>query len=213
MSEASTALAEQFDDMPQQKEASTLGMWTFLATEVLFFGGMFLGYLVYRHTYPQAFALASKHTIVLYGTVNTAILLTSSLTMALAVRAAQRNEKAMLVRYLLLTVFFGCCFLGVKGLEYHEDLGEQLWPGPNFREGLPPQAQIFWFLYWAMTGLHALHVTVGVVLLSVLARMASRHRFSNDYYTPVEIGGLYWHFVDIVWIYLYPLLYLINRFS
>jgi cytochrome c oxidase subunit 3 len=213
MSEASTALAEQFDDMPQQKEASTLGMWTFLATEVLFFGGMFLGYVVYRHTYPQAFALASKHTIVLYGTVNTAILLTSSLTMALAVRAAQRNEKPMLVRYLLLTVFFGCCFLGVKGLEYHEDLGEHLWPGPTFREGLPPQAQIFWFLYWAMTGLHALHVTVGVVLLSVLARMASHCRFSNDYYTPVEIGGLYWHFVDIVWIYLYPLLYLINRFS
>ena len=213
MADVHAALAEQFDDMPQQKEASTLGMWTFLATEILFFGGMFLGYLVYRHAYPHAFALASRHTIVLYGTVNTAILLTSSLTMALAVHAAQQNEHQRLVRYLLLTVALGCCFLGVKGLEYHQDLEEHLWPGPHFREGLPAQAQMFWFLYWAMTGLHALHVTVGVGLLSVIARMASLRKFSAEYHNPVEISGLYWHFVDIVWIYLYPLLYLINRYS
>jgi len=213
MSDVHAGIAEQFDDMPQQREASTLGMWTFFATEVLFFGGMFLAYLTYRHLYPQAFALASRHTIVLYGTINTAILLTSSLTMALAVRAAQLGSQRSLVNFLQFTVFLGCCFLGVKGIEYHQDLNEQLWPGPHFKTGLPPQAQIFWFLYWAMTGLHAIHVTVGVILLSVVARMAAQGRFSDYYHTPVEVSGLYWHFVDIVWIYLYPLLYLINRYS
>lgn len=207
------ALAEQFDDMAQQKDAATLGMWTFLATEVLFFGGMFLGYITYRHAYSDAFAQASHHTILSYGTINTAVLLTSSLTMALAVRAAQTDSKKWLIRFLLITVFLGCCFLGVKGLEYHDDLREHLWPGPHFTKALPPPSQIFWFLYWGMTGLHAIHVTVGIGLLSVIAWMSGRGRFSSYYHTPVEISGLYWHFVDIVWIFLYPLLYLINRWS
>jgi cytochrome c oxidase subunit 3 len=211
MAEAPSALADQFDDMPQQQEASMLGMWTFLATEILFFGGMFMSYITYRNAYPVAFAEASKHTIVLYGTLNTAILLTSSLTMALAVHAAQEGRMKALLRQLLITIFLACCFLGVKALEYHEDLVEQLWPGPHFRPELPAQAQIFWFLYWSMTGLHALHVTVGVGLLSVIAWMAWRGKFSAQYYNPVDVCGLYWHFVDIVWIWLYPLLYLINR--
>ena len=209
----STALAEQFDDLPQQREAATLGMWTFLATEVLFFGGLFLSYIIYRHTYGQAFAEASKHTIVLFGAVNTAVLLTSSFSMALAVRAAQLSNTKALVRNLLITIFLGCCFLGIKGLEYHDDLKDHLWPGPHFAKELPPQAQIFWFLYWAMTGLHALHVTVGLGLLSVIARLSALGKFSATYHNPVEISGLYWHFVDIVWIYLFPLLYLINRYS
>lgn len=213
MPEAHTALAEQFEDMPQQKSAATLGMWTFLATEILFFGGMFMTYITYRHLYPHAFAEASRHTIVLFGTINTGILLTSSLTMAFAVHAAQENRNKSLVRFLLLTIFLGCCFLVVKGFEYHDDLKEHLWPGPHFNKSLSAQAQIFWFLYWAMTGLHAIHVTVGVVLLSIIARMAAQRKFSEFYQTPVEISGLYWHFVDIVWIYLYPLLYLINRYS
>jgi cytochrome c oxidase subunit 3 len=131
--------------------------------------------------------------------------------MALAVHAAQLGHNKALVRNLLITIFLACCFLFVKGLEYHQDLDERLWPGPHFKPGLPPQAQIFWFLYWAMTGLHALHVTVGVGVLSVIARMASRGRFSPKYYNPVDISALYWHFVDIVWIWLYPLLYLIDR--
>lgn len=211
MADISSGVAEQFDDMPQQQEASTLGMWTFLATEVLFFGGMFLCYIVYRYAYPQAFTEASKHTLVFYGTINTAILLTSSLTMALAVHAAQEGRNRTLVRFLLVTIFFACCFLAVKGLEYHADLKEHLWPGRHFRPELPTQAQIFWFLYWAMTGLHALHVTIGVGLLSVIAWMASRRKFSAQYYNPVDVSALYWHFVDIVWIWLYPLLYLINR--
>jgi cytochrome c oxidase subunit 3 len=213
MPETHAALQEQFEEMPQQKEAATLGMWAFLATEVLFFGAMFMTYLVYRQTYPQAFAEASHHTIVLFGTVNTAILLTSSLTMALAVHAARENNIKWLFRFLAITIFFALAFLAVKGLEYHEDLDEHLWPGPHFRPELPPQAQIFWVLYWIMTGVHAVHVTVGVCLLSTMAWMTSRRKFSDAYYTPVEMTGLYWHFVDIIWIYLYPLLYLIHRYS
>src|SRR5438105_4863995 len=213
MPDSQIALAEQFEDLEQQRDTSTLGMWTFLATEVLFFGGLCMSYITYRTLYPSAFAQASRHTILLYGTINTAVLLTSSLSMALAVHAAQENKIKSLVRYLLVTVVLGCCFLGFKALEYHQDIREHLWPGKYFTQKLPAQAQIFWFLYWAMTGLHALHVTVGVGLLAIIAWMAWRGRFSESYHTPVEISGLYWHFVDIVWIYLYPLLYLINRFS
>src|SRR5436190_22101300 len=151
MAEARTTLAEQFVEMPQQREASILGMWTFLATEILFFGAMFMAYITYRSTYPQAFAEASKHTIVLYGTINTAILLTSSRTMVLAVHAVQENNLKWLVRYIVFTILLACAFLVVKCLEYHEDLAEHLWPGPHFKPGLPAQAQIFWFLYWSMT--------------------------------------------------------------
>ncbi len=213
MPEAHAALQEQFDEMPQQKEAATLGMWAFLATEVLFFGAMFMSYIAYRHAYPRAFVEASHHTIVLYGTINTAILLTSSLTMAFAVHAAQENNPKRLFRFLAITILFGLAFLAVKGVEYHEDIAEHLWPGPHFRAGLPPQAQIFWFLYWVMTGVHAIHVTVGIGLLSVMAWMTSRQKFSDVYHNPIEVTGLYWHFVDIIWIYLYPLLYLIHRYS
>jgi cytochrome c oxidase subunit 3 len=213
MADAQLALQEQFEEMPQQKEAATLGMWAFLATEVLFFGGMFMSYITYRTTYPHAFAEASHHTLVLYGTVNTAILLTSSFTMALAVHAARENNIKWLFRFLMITIAFALAFLAVKGLEYSEDLNEHLWPGPHFRPGLPPQAQIFWVLYWIMTGVHAVHVTVGIGLLSTMAWMTSRRKFSDAYYTPVEMSGLYWHFVDIIWIFLYPLLYLIQRHS
>jgi cytochrome c oxidase subunit III len=213
MADAHSALQEQFEEMPQQKEAATLGMWAFLATEVLFFGAMFMSYIAYRNAYPQAFAEASHHTIVLFGTVNTAILLTSSLTMALAVHAARENNIKWLFRFLTITIVLALAFLAVKGLEYREDLREHLWPGPHFKPELPPQAQIFWVLYWIMTGVHALHVTVGVGLLSTMAWLTSRRKFSADYYTPIEMSGLYWHFVDIIWIFLYPLLYLIQRYS
>jgi cytochrome c oxidase subunit 3 len=213
MAEAPIALAEQFEEMPQQREASILGMWTFLATEILFFGGLFMSYITYRSIYPYAFAEASKHTIVLFGTLNTAVLLTSSLTMVLAVHAAQQNNSKWIVRHLLFTIVLACAFLILKGFEYHQDLEEGLWPGPNFKTGLPAQAQIFWFLYWAMTGLHAVHVTAGIAILSVMAWMAQNGRFSAEYYNPLDVSALYWHFVDIVWIFLYPLLYLINRSS
>jgi len=213
MDSAYSPLATPYEEMPQQKDAATLGMWTFLATEILFFGAMFLSYIVYRTAYPDAFAMASHHTIVLFGTVNTAILLTSSLTMALAVHAAKEGDNKLVFRFLTVTVLFGLAFLVVKGFEYHQDLDEHLWPGAHFREGLPPQSQIFWVLYWIMTGVHAVHVTVGVGLISFIARQASKRRYSAEYHTPVELTGLYWHFVDIIWIFLYPLLYLINRYS
>jgi len=213
MAETHGALAEQFEDLPQQQEASTLGIWTFLATEILFFGGLFMSYIAYRNAYPQAFAEASKHTIMLFGTLNTAVLLTSSLTMVLAVHAIQENNVKGLFRFLLCTIALACAFLVIKGIEYHQDLDERLWPGPDFRAGMPPQSQIFWFLYWAMTGLHAIHVTIGIGALSWVARQARRDRFSPAYYNPVDVTALYWHFVDIVWIFLYPLLYLINRYS
>lgn len=213
MADQQLMVEEQYDGMPQQQEAATLGMWTFLATEILFFGGLFLSYIVYRTVYPNAFALASHHTILLFGTVNTAILLTSSLTMALAVHAAKEGKNKAIVRLLLCTIVLGLSFLAVKGLEYHQDLDEHLWPGPNFKSSLPPQSQIFWVLYWIMTGVHAVHVTVGVGVISFIAFQAARRKYSSEYHTPVEITGLYWHFVDIIWIFLYPLLYLINRYS
>jgi cytochrome c oxidase subunit 3 len=213
MAESTEMLAEHFDDLAQQREASTLGMWTFLATEVLFFGGLFLAYTTYRTIYTQAFAEASRHTVVLFGTVNTAVLLTSSLTMALAVRAAQRGDNRWVGRFLWVTVFLGLCFLGVKAIEYRDDFREHLFPGRFFRTDLSAPAELFWFLYWAMTGLHALHVLIGMALLSVMALLARGGRFSPEYHNPIEVSGLYWHFVDIVWIFLYPLLYLIDRYS
>lgn len=213
MDSVHSPLATPYEEMPQQKDAATLGMWTFLATEILFFGAMFLSYIVYRSTYPEAFALASHHTIVLFGTVNTAILLTSSLTMALAVHAAKEGNNKLVFRFLTVTILLGLAFLAVKGLEYDQDIKEHLWPGPHFEKSLPRQAEIFWFLYWIMTGVHAVHVTVGICVISFIARLAAKRRFSPEYNTPVEMTGLYWHFVDIIWIFLYPLLYLINRYS
>jgi cytochrome c oxidase subunit 3 len=211
MAETHSALAEQFENLEQQREASLLGMWTFLATEVMFFGGLFMGYIVYRHAYPEAFAVGSKHTDVLFGTLNTAILLTSSFTMALAVHAAQEGRPRSTVRSLVLTIGLAIAFLVVKGFEYHEDYVEHLIPGPSFSVPGQPKAELFFYFYWAMTGLHALHVLIGIGALSVIAMLASRRRFSAEYHNPVEITGLYWHFVDLVWIFLYPLLYLIDR--
>lgn len=204
-------VAPHFEDAAQQYEAATLGMWTFLATEVLFFGGLFMGYITYRHAYPGEFAVASQETNLFFGTLNTFILLTSSLTMALAVQAAQRSNPRALVRYLGWTLAFAFGFLVVKGFEYHEDFVKHLVPGPTFPDTLPPRAEIFFILYWAMTGLHGCHVLVGILVLAWIAVRGHRGRFSREYHTPVEMAGLYWHFVDIVWIFLYPLLYLIDR--
>ncbi len=212
MPEPSTMVAEQFSDAEQQKEAATLGMWTFIATEILLFGGLFTAYTIYRHFYFADFAAASKHTNVVTGTINSILLLTSSFTMALAVRAAGCGERKLLSRNLLLTVFLGAAFLSVKWFEYQKDMFEHLVPGPSFDPALPRQSQIFFWLYWVMTGLHTLHVCIGVALLSIMAAMARRGRFSSDYHTPLEMCGLYWHFVDIVWIFLYPLLYLVRSY-
>jgi cytochrome c oxidase subunit 3 len=211
MNEATPWLREQFDTPEQQQEASRLGIWAFLATEIMFFGGLFVGYIVYRQAFPHSFAAASRHTNLLLGTLNTAILLTSSLTMALAVHAAEQGARKPLLRNLGWTLFLALSFLAVKAMEYREDFHEHLIPGPSFSPHGEPHEEMFFYFYWAMTGLHALHVLIGIGLLSVMAVMAGRGKFNAQYHTPVEVSGLYWHFVDIVWIYLYPLLYLIGR--
>jgi cytochrome c oxidase subunit 3 len=204
-------IAEQFEDAQQQAEASHLGMWTIIATEILFFGGLFLAYTVYRHFYFSEFAAASKRTDLFFGTFNSVILLTSSLTMALAVQFAKASWTKMLVCFLLLTIFLAVAFLVVKGFEYHKDIADHLVPGANFTPSLPLHSQIFFWLYWAMTGLHAIHILIGICVLTAMTLLAQREKFSANYFTPVELTGLYWHFVDIVWLFLYPLLYLVQR--
>ncbi len=209
------ALLHHFEDADQQFEASTLGMWAFLITEIMFFGGLFLGYIVYRSLYPAAFAEASNLLNYRLGAINTAVLICSSLTMVLAVRAAQMGQRRQLVTFLLLTIILGSAFLVNKGFEYAHKFHEHLVPGPHFGPSHPlahpQQAQLFLGFYFGMTGLHALHMIIGIVILAIFVVQAQRGRFSQDYFAPIDIIGLYWHFVDIVWIFLFPLLYLISR--
>lgn len=209
-----THLRHHFATPEQQMEASTLGMWTFLITEVLFFGGMFTSYAIYRGIYPGAFASTSRYMDVVLGGSNTAVLICSSLTMALAVRAAQLSNKKALIRFLIFTMIFGTIFLVIKGFEYHAKWVEHLVPGFGFQyepSYYTQNAQILFFLYFCMTGMHAIHMIVGLGLLSYLLIQAKRGIFTANYFSPVEMIGLYWHFVDIVWIFLFPLLYLIGH--
>ena len=208
------ALAHHFDNLEQQTEASTLGMWVFLCTEVLFFGGLFMVYTVYRNWYPDAFAAASHSLDITLGTINTAVLITSSLTMALAVHAAQLGQRKLLMLFLLVTMALGTVFLGIKGVEYYQKFVEHHVPGPSFHFEEPQyavHAQIFFSLYFAMTGLHALHMIIGFGIMTFMLWWAWRGTITAEYYSPIEIAGLYWHFVDIVWIFLFPLLYLLGR--
>jgi cytochrome c oxidase subunit 3 len=209
------ALREQFDTVDQQRDASTLGMWIFLITEVMFFGGMFLAYSIYRTKFPEVFAVASTSLNVIIGAVNTVVLLCSSFTMVMAVRASALGKRKAIVMWLIFTLIFGLTFLGVKAYEWNEKFELHHVPGfANFHlNGVEQQgaAQIFFALYFCMTGLHAMHMVVGVGILSWLVWASHRGKFTSDYMTPVDISGLYWHFVDIVWIFLFPLLYLIDR--
>ena len=210
-------LAHHFHDLDQQKDAATLGMWIFLITEVLFFGGLFAAYVVYRSAYPAAWAQASHHLDVMLGGINTAVLICSSLTMAMAVHAAQLSRATAMIGYLLATIALGGAFLGIKAVEYAHKFEEGLIPGPSFvwAEAGPEarHVQLFFALYFAMTGMHALHMVIGIGLLLNLVRQGRRGRFDARYHTPVEMIGLYWHFVDIVWVFLFPLLYLVDRTS
>jgi len=215
-SHAHQELAHHFTDMPQQREAGTLGMWLFLATEVMLFGALFLAYTVYRYKYFDPFRAASGHLFVSLGTFNTCVLLTSSLMMALAVHAAHTGESKKIVRYILLTILFGAIFLGVKLAEYIIDYREGLVPliGWWKPQSVDPMAdreiRLFFMFYFIMTMLHAIHMTAGMIVLGVIAWFAHRRRFSADYFDPVDIAGLYWHFVDIVWVFLFPALYLVH---
>jgi cytochrome c oxidase subunit 3 len=207
--------AHQFDDYEQQQQAATLGMWVFLVTEILFFGGMFLGYIVYRSMYPAAFAQASSRLEVVLGTLNTGILLCSSLTMAVAVHEVRTGNRRAAAVFLLMTMALGAGFLGIKSYEYYQKYEEGLIPGANFvwEGGEPGHASIYYLFYFTMTGMHALHMVIGIGMLAVLLVLTLRGKVNSMYYSPVELGGLYWHFVDIVWVFLFPLLYLIDRSS
>jgi len=209
----SDLLAHQFDDIEQQHDAASLGMWAFLATEVMFFGGMFLGYAVYRYRFAGVFAEASNHMDIVLGTLNTAILIGSSLTVVLAVHAAQRDDRRLLQRMLALTMFLGAIFLAIKFTEYFHKYEETLVPGINLvlANERDRQAAIFYSFYFAMSGMHALHMIIGIAVFAVLFGAARRGRYTSAYHTPVELAGLYWHFVDIIWIFLFPLFYLLGR--
>jgi cytochrome c oxidase subunit 3 len=209
----SPALAHQFDDLDQQYESASLGMWLFLATEIMFFGGLFLAYSVYRVWHTQAFAEASRHLDIVLGGINTGVLLCSSLTMALAVHAAQLGLRRTVALFLALTAAAGTIFLGIKVVEYYQKYEEALIPTSNFKwsgsaAGGP---RIFFSLYFTMTGMHAFHMIIGIGAIAVMIRRALAGRISAGYHWPVEMVGLYWHFVDIVWVFLLPLLYLVDR--
>ena len=207
------ALQHHFDTLEQQHEASTLGMWLFLVTEVMFFGGLLMAYFLYRVWYPEAWAEGSLDLDITLGAINTAVLIASSLTMAFAVRAAQTGLPRATVGWLLITMAFGLTFLVIKFFEYKHKWELNHIPGFGFVYEGPHarQLEIFFSLYFSLTGLHALHMVIGVSLLAVITWMAYKRRFSPEWYTPVEMSGLYWHFVDIVWIFLFPLLYLVDR--
>jgi cytochrome c oxidase subunit 3 len=212
-------LAHHFVSMDQQKEAGMIGMWIFLLTEIMFFGGLFLAYTIYRTTYPDGFLHGSHLLNVPLGGTNTVVLIVSSLTMAMAVYYSQLGERKKLVLFLVLTLILGLVFLVIKYFEYKAKIVDNLFPAMGFynpaatgAHGVPlelqQQVRVFLWIYFIMTGLHALHMIVGAGILSTLIVMAQRGKFTKVYNSPVEISGLYWHFVDIVWIFLFPLLYL-----
>src|SRR5882724_10214268 len=202
------AHAEHFESRARQREAAELGMWVFLGTELMFFGPLFLGYAYGRWAFPEGFAAASRHTDVVIGTLNTGVLLTSSLFMALGVRAAQLRQRRATMTYLLITAALGALFLILKGIEYRDEWREHLVPWLDFRFEPRHQraAALFYFLYFAMTGLHAVHLSIGIAVMSVLA-LRVRTQGLNTLRNPIEMGALYWHFVDGIWVFLYPMLY------
>jgi cytochrome c oxidase subunit 3 len=220
-------LAPHFDDIHQQREAAMFGMWLFLATEVLLFGGMFTGYAAYRVWYNDSFEAGSSKLNVLIGSVNTLVLLTSSLTMALAVYASRYGYRRMMLVNLALTAMFGFMFLGFKTREYYKDYVDNLIPGTSHFDPqewtkmaeeehadiVPARVQLFYMFYYIMTGIHGLHVSVGIGLLIWLWVKGYRGNLPPQRYITVEVTGLYWHFVDVVWIFLLPLMYLIGTHS
>lgn len=207
-------LAHHFEDLDQQREASELGMWLFLVTEFMFFGGAFMAYLAYRYWHAEGFIEASQTMSVPLGTINTAVLLTSSFTMALAVHAAHHARKKQLIWLLVATIVLGSIFLGIKAFEYHEKYDHHHIPFAGLTFKAPGEhvlgAMVFYSLYFVMTGLHAFHMVIGIVLMLVLIWLARRGRIMGPHATVVHNAGLYWHFVDLVWVYLFPFFYLVG---
>jgi heme/copper-type cytochrome/quinol oxidase subunit 3 len=209
MTDLARALQEPWPDLRTQREGVGLGMWFFLASEVLFFGALFVSYAVYRSFNAEAFRIAAAHTKIVYGSINTALLLTSSLTMTVALRAATVRLRRMTLACLAVTAALGIAFLVCKGLEYRSDIAEHLVPGGGFPLS-PASTEIFWGLYWIMTGIHAIHLTAGIGIVIVVMTLFGRGIIPVQGST-MEGVAIYWHFVDSVWIFLYPLIYLVGR--
>ena len=202
-----------FDSAEQAFESSKLGLWIFLVTEILLFGGLFVAYTIFRGLYPATFHEASHHLNKVLGSINTVVLICSSLMMALAVDRVRQNDRDKAHQYMLMTLFFAACFMIIKYVEYSHKFHEGLLPGAHFTfAGLidDPKVPLFFSLYFMMTGLHGIHVLVGMGLIMWILVRSNRGDFSSSYYTPVELVGIYWHLVDLIWIYLFPLLYLIG---
>lgn len=203
----------QYATLEQQTETAQLGMWVFIATEVMFFGALIFTYFIYRTTYWEQFRLAGHDSKILLGSINVALLLTSSLTMVLAINFCKEGKNALLVAFLLATAFLGLCFLGVKGYEYVQDYNSNSVPSVNylFKSGYHGPTELFWTFYWIATAIHALHLTIGITLVLILARQAHRGKFSPNYFSPLEVVGIYWSFVDTVWVFLFAAIYPLGR--
>lgn len=213
MSDRATILVHhQFDDLAQQRRSYTFGIWAFLATEVLFFGGMFTLYTIYRLAYYKGWVAGSGQMDLILGTVNTAVLLTSSLTMALSIAAVRENKRWNAIGLMLLTMLLGTVFMVIKGFEYYHHFADHQWPDNNFRFPGPyaHPARLFFSLYFVMTGIHAVHLLIGIALVGVMMLYTAFGRMNREYHDPLEMAGLYWHFVDIIWVFLYPLFYLVG---
>lgn len=205
------AVPHQFDDREQQHVSAELGIWIFLVTEVLFFGGLFLGYAVYRTFYTEGFVEAGKETLVTIGTANTILLVMSSVAAALAVKAARAGLLTLMNRLILLVVGLAILFLSLKGYEYWHDIHKHVVPGdPEFPIDVPG-AELFFSFYWIMTGLHALHMTAGIGVWIAVMVLARTKRLDPVNGGAIHVTGLYWAFVDMMWFFLYPLLYLLGR--
>lgn len=204
--------AHHFESAEHEFDASKFGMWLFLVTEIMLFGGLFVAYIIFRNLYPEMYVAASHHLNKIMGGTNTIVLLFSSLTMALAIGKAQRNDPKASARYLIITLLCAATFMVIKYFEYQHKFHEGLFPGGYFtnKELTHPKSPLFFSLYFVMTGLHGLHVMIGMGLITWILRRTNRGEFSSAYFTPVEMVGLYWHVVDLIWIYLFPLLYLIG---
>jgi cytochrome c oxidase subunit 3 len=204
-------LAHHFSSLERQTDAARLGMWLFLATEILLFGGLFTAYSYYRFVFPSAWVEGSRHMSLTLGTINTFVLLFSSFTVAMSIHFARTGRPKLIVAMLAITLACAAVFLGIKAVEYYHHITEGLLPGQYLtsHEVKEPGVAMFFSIYYMATGLHAIHVVLGAAVLGVMAVKAMRGDFSPYYYTPLDMGGLYWHLVDIIWIFLYPLLYLV----
>ena len=205
-------LEAHFEDLAKQTHAAHLGMWLFLASEVLFFTALFALYVAYRSEYGEAFLLASRHTDLWLGSINTVVLVTASLLVALAVGAIRVGRGRSSAKLLFGAAALGVLFLVLKLTEYFHHFSEGLYPGRFYHSSALPEpgGRVFFTFYYLMTGLHALHVTGGIVLLAVLGILAWKERYSAVYHTPLELGGLYWHLVDLIWLFLWPAFYLLR---